>query len=208
MAYMTKLLVVDDHPCVRESISMLLPRKLGIEIVGGVGTLKEAVQLSAETHPDMVLLDMILPDGRPPETLDRLRQSERDMSIIVFTGSTDEQMILRALDRRPRGFINKLMDPLRIRDCIMTVAEGGTYYCKMASEIMERHHLVYPTLSTREMEVLRLVASGHSSKEIGAMLGLGTRTVESHRAAMMTKLQVNELASLIRIAIKMGLVDG
>lgn len=205
---MTKLLVVDDHPCVRESIAMMLPRKFGIEIVGGVGTLKEAVKVSSETRPDVVLLDMILPDGRPPETLDRLRQSERDMSIIVFTGSTDEQMILRALDRHPRGFINKLMDPARIRECIMTVAEGGTYYCKMAAEILDRHQRLYSTLTAREMEVLRLVASGHSSKEVGALLGLGTRTVESHRAAMMTKLQVNELASLIRIAIKMGLVDG
>lgn len=205
--FMTKLLVVDDHPCVRDSISMLLPSGSGIEIVAEAGNLQEAVEATAQFDPDIVLLDLILPDGKPPITFESLRRVKSNVRIIVITGSTDEQTILRALDCKPNGFVNKMLDPLKIRECILAVASGQTFYCNLAAEILRRRDELTLKLTPREMEVLKLVAAGHSSKEIGTMLSLGTRTIESHRAALMTKLQVTELASLVRAAIKMGLIE-
>lgn len=204
---MIRLVIADDHPIVRAGLVGLLDDEPGFEVVGEAADGQAAVAVVERCRPDVVLMDLRMPvlDGVGATT--RLVQSGTDARILILTTYESDDQILAAIEAGASGYLLKAAPQEEIVAGIRSVAEGQTALSpQVAVRLVERMRQPTPTLSDRELEVLRLVAAGRSNKQIAADLGIGESTVKTHLLRMFDKLGVGDRTRAVTLAMERGLI--
>jgi two-component system, NarL family, invasion response regulator UvrY len=201
--------LVDDHAVVREGYRRLLERDQHLLVVGEASNADEAMRLDAKLRPDVIVLDIALPGVSGIEALRRIRSRRPDACVLMFSMHTDGIYATRAIDAGARGFVSKASAPDLLVAAVRCVAAGQRYLSpdvesSMAKQSSDANH-VAEALSTRELEVLRLLTQGYGVEEIGERLGVSPKTAANHQSAIKQKLGANNALQLILIAQQYGL---
>jgi len=208
------VLLVDDHPIVRKGVSSSLSKHANIRIAAEAADGKEAIRLAREVKPDVVLMDMDMPQMDGLAVTQTLRAEMPRVKIVILSMHRHTDTILRTLQSGASGYVLKDAQPEQLMQAIETVHGGGTFYSPdIASVVISQ--LVHGggegpstmNITNREREVLICIAEGLSNKEIAMRLGVGVRTVETHRERIMRKLNIHSVAGLTRFAIANGLIS-
>ena len=204
-----RILLVDDHPLMRRGMRDLLAMEDDLLPVGEAGTGEEALRLVDELDPDLILLDLNMPGMDGLETLQRLREAKVDARIILFTVSDDQSHVLEALRQGADGYLLKdfVLDELL---CALSTVLRGERYLSPRIRHMEidstSKRNVGKLLTARQLEILRLVASGKTTKEIARNLSISPKTVEFHRSRLMERTGANDVTGLTRFALQNGVL--
>ena len=210
------ILLVDDHKIMRDGIRAILKHSEEFKVVGEAETGADAVQVCKRLLPDIVLMDIGLPGLNGIEATAEVLRHCPETRVIVLSMYDDEHSVVSAIRSGARAFVLKKASDNDLLDALRTVAKGGSYLSPQVSDRLlnriQRGDLeskpvpsALEGLSPRELQVLRLVAEGKTSKEIAVMLDLGLQTVRSYRKTMMKKLNVNNVAGLTQLALAAGL---
>lgn len=207
-----RILVADDHPVVRDGLVAMLSTLPDFSVVGEASTGTEVVQKAALLKPDVVLLDLEMPDMNGVEALQQMRAERPDVQVLVFTAFDSDELIVRAVQAGAQGYLLKGAPRHEIFQAIRVVSAGGSLLQPMvASRLMQRmskaddQPSVEP-LTDREMQVLGLLAQGKSNKEIAAALSISERTVKFHVSSIMGKLGAGNRTEAVTVAAHRGLV--
>jgi two-component system response regulator NreC len=205
------VVIADDHTVVRQGLRLLIDNEDGLQVVAEAGTVPDAERLSRAHRPSVLVLDLNMPGGSSLEAIPRLRDTARDTAIVVLTMQDDPAFARQALQAGALGFVLKEAADEELLEAIRLAASGDTYLnprlgARMAAAPAEPSGPP-DDLSEREVEVLRLIALGHTNSEIAEQLFLSTRTVETHRAHIQQKIRRTTRAELVRYALEHGLVD-
>jgi DNA-binding NarL/FixJ family response regulator len=208
---MIRILLADDHNVVRKGLRGTLEEYDGWMVCGEASNGREAVRLALELKPDIVVLDLTMPELNGIEATRQIKKSLPQAEILIFTMHETEEMILSAFEAGARGFVLKSDDELELVEAIKVVSRHKTFFTPVASEAL-LDNLLRPSmrdsvLTDREREVVQLLAEGRSNKEVAAALDISVKTVETHRAAIMRKLEIDSIADLVRYAIRNHLID-
>ncbi len=209
-----RVLLADDHTLVRAGIRGLLQGLEGVEVVGEAGDGQEAVRLAESLRPDVVLLDVGMPGLNGLEVAGRIGAFDASIRVVILSMHSSEEYVLRALRAGCAGYLLKASAVSELEVAVRAVARGETYLSPAVSKRVVDDYVSrtggaadpLDALTPRQREVLQLAAEGLSSKEIAQRLGLSYRTVEAHRAQLMERLGVHDLAGLVRFAVRVGLV--
>lgn len=202
-----RVLIADDHALVRAGIRALLEKMNGITVVGEAGKVSEAIELVGQLTPDLLLLDLTMPESSGFDVLHHCTSEFPDIRVIVLTVHEPSEYAMRALNEGAAGFILKSAASTELDQAIQTVMRGEVYFRKPLIERKDTKKELLDSLSPRQREVLRLIAKGKTTKQIGHILTISAKTVESHRAQLMERLNIHDVAGLVRFAISVGLVD-
>jgi DNA-binding NarL/FixJ family response regulator len=167
------------------------------------------MKVCGSCRPDLLILDLVLPCISGMEVLRRVRKDLPQTRILVFSGACNSAVIKEALRERPHGYVEKLEGLKILKEAISTIVQGGSYYGAAASHLLSRAEGGTPAengLSPREREILQMIAEGRSSKQISGLLDVALKTVENHRANLMAKLNMHDVATLTRYAAGRGMV--
>jgi DNA-binding NarL/FixJ family response regulator len=205
----THLLLADDHPMVRQGLRVLL-EQAGMVVLGEAADGLEALQLAHTHQPEVAILDIAMPHLNGLETARRLRETVPQTKSILLTMHTDEPYVCAALQAGVVGYVVKTQAATDLVQAIHTVVQGALYVSPWVMTAVVQAYvrgtpLPRDPLTSREREVVQRIAEGQTTKEIAADLGLGVKTVESHRINLMRKLDIHETATLVRYAIRRGL---
>lgn len=206
---MIRILVVDDHPVVREGLIASLEDDPGFQVVGSAGSAEEAVRLAAAQRPDIILLDLELPGMGGLEAIPHLAAAHAGARVLVLTAYDTDERVLGAIRSGAGGYLLKGASLEEIARAIRTVHGGESYLQpRIASKVVA---LLHPSkrpaaLTDREREVLRLVAAGRSNKQIARQLGITERTVKFHVTSIMNKLGADNRAQAVALAAERGLM--
>ncbi|AKF07735.1 LuxR C-terminal-related transcriptional regulator [Sandaracinus amylolyticus] len=204
----TKLLIVDDQTIFRDMLVEWLAARDGIEIVGAFSTTNEASQTLATRDVDVLLLDVGLPGESGLAFLRRLAPG-RPKRVVLVTAHEEPWVLEQAVSSRAHAIVMKGAPLSDLATAIDRVVAGETFYCRRTAELLRRHAArrePAAELTSREREILALVARGATSREIADALGIREKTVQNHRANLMQKLDIHDVASLTRFALAHGLV--
>jgi two-component system response regulator NreC len=213
----TKLLLVDDHEVVRSGLRMLLEGETDIQIVGEAASAAEALQRVLELGPDVVLMDIGLPDLSGIEAARRIKRERPETAIVALTIHEDEEYFFKMLEAGALGYVPKRAAPDELLTAIRLAAEGQVYlYPSMAKLLVndflsgteragKQEHL--DGLTDREQEVLAHLADGATNTEIGETLGISPKTVARHRENIMHKLNLHSRTELVKYAIRKGIIE-
>jgi DNA-binding NarL/FixJ family response regulator len=208
-----RVLLADDHALVRAGLRRLLEGIAGVEVVGEAGDGHEALQSAESLQPHVTLLDIGMPGLNGLEVASRLAHHSPAMRVIILSMHNSEEYVLRALRAGCAGYLLKGSAVSELEIAVRAVARGDTYLSPAVSkqvvdEYVGRTGATSPldVLTPRQREILQLVAEGHTSKAIAQRLGLSFKTVEAHRAQIMERLNLHDLAGLVRFAVRAGLV--
>ena len=200
-----RVLLVDDHFMIRMGLASALEREKGITVVAQAGDGAEALAAYAKELPDVVVMDGRLPDRHGSVVTREIIERWPDARVLMLSIEETEEDIHRAVDAGACGYISKTIARALIVEAIRTVAAGGQYFSDaLAAKLFERRRR--KSVSTRELEVLRLIATGRSNKEIAADLGLSETTVKTHVAHLMEKLDAPDRTRVIIAALERGLI--
>lgn len=213
---MIRVLLAEDHVMVRAGLQALLERAKDIKVVGEASNGQEAIELAVAHQPDVLILDIMMPRLNGIQAAEHIRNLKLGVKILFVSMYSDTGLVRQALQTGAKGYILKTSAGEELLQAIRTVAKGETYLGENIPAIALENTL-HPTtkqvnnplsaLSPREKEILQLIAEEHTSGEIAKILSISEKTVEKHRANMMEKLQVRNLAGLVRLAIKHGVID-
>jgi DNA-binding NarL/FixJ family response regulator len=209
-----RVMVADDHPIVREGLSAVLSNQADLKVVGAAGSAAETLRMARELRPDVVLLDLSLPDGSGADLVSPLLTDLPELRILVFTAYDADERILTAVRAGARGYLLKGAPGEEIARAVRTVHSGGAYFSPGAAASLLAAlsaHSTYPVarggdLTARERDVLRLVAEGLPNKQIARRLGITERTVKFHLSSVLRKLDAASRAQAAVIATQRGLV--
>jgi DNA-binding NarL/FixJ family response regulator len=210
-----RILVVDDHPIVREGLVSVLADEPDFEVVGASGSAEEALDLAERLHPDVLLLDLELPGMSGIEALSHLARRAPQVRVLVFTAYDADEQVFGAIRAGARGYLLKGASAGEIARAVRTVHGGGSHLePHVAARVLDE--LSTPTarrgggggggLSERELQVLRLVASGQANKEIARQLAIAERTAKFHVSSLMNKLGAGNRAQVVALAVQRGLL--
>ena len=206
-----RLLIVDDHSVVREGLRAFLRLQEGIEVVGEAASADEAVSVAARASPDVVLLDLVMPEGDGIGAIRRLLEVAPGVRVLVLTSFADDAQIFAAIAAGAAGYLLKDVDPQALADGIRDVHAGRpALHASVAARLMRRSGSPRPTsdhLTPRERDVLRLVVEGLANKQIAQRLGIGEKTIKTHVSRVLAKLGVTDRTQAAVLAIREGLVD-
>jgi two-component system, NarL family, response regulator NreC len=208
-----RVLVVDDHAVVRAGLRRVLDAEGDIETVGEAANAERAVFEALEAHPDVVLMDVVMPGKTGIEGMPALLQALPDVKVLMLSMQDDPRYVREAFEAGASGYVLKEAADTDVVDAVRAVAAGERYVHPalgarlVAAESEERKRAESDPLSEREREVLRLLALGHTNQEIAAHLYISVRTAETHRAHIMQKLGLSSRAELVRYALDHGLVE-
>jgi two-component system, NarL family, response regulator NreC len=209
-----RILIVDDHAVVRSGLRLLLEAEEDLEPVGEAGSAREAVFEARTLKPDVILLDVVMPDGSGLEIIPTLLHERAETKVLVLSMQDDPQYVRQAFAAGASGYVLKEAADTEVVAAVREVARGGRYVHPelgarlVAADTDERRRAEEDPLSEREREVLRLLALGHTNQEIAKQLYISVRTAETHRAHIMQKLRLSSRAELVRYALAQGLLEG
>ncbi|MBI2940385.1 MAG: response regulator transcription factor [Chloroflexi bacterium] len=211
-----RILLADDHAIVRAGLRLLLESQPDLEVVGEAADGRETVQRVRELHPDVVVMDIAMPDLNGLEATRRIKQDDPQVQILALTMHENERYFFQMIHAGASGYVVKGAPPSDFLQAVRSVHQGQAYlYPSLAKKLLEEYlssrarddREVSDDLTDREREVLRLIAEGKTGKEIAELLTLSVHTVERHRQNIMGKLQLHNRAELTRYAIRKGLID-
>ncbi|MGN6215946.1 MAG: response regulator [Solirubrobacterales bacterium] len=202
------VVLADDHPVVRSALKALLEGQEDLEVVGEAGDIASARATVAELEPQVLVLDVNMPDGLAVDAVADLRAQAPGTAIVLLTMERDLTLARRALDAGVGGYLFKDSAHLELIEAVRAAAAGKRHLAPaVAAGLKDEGVENRPALSPREAEVLKLMALGHTNREIGAQLSLSVRTVETHRAHIQQKLGLSSRPELTRYALANGLID-
>ena len=210
------LFLVDDHEVVRTGLRMLLSNEDDVVIVGEAGTAREAIDGVGKTKPNVVLMDIGLPDISGIEATQKIKSQYPDMAIVALTIHEDEEYFFRMLDAGASGYIPKRAAPEELLTAIRSAAKGEVYLYPSMAKLLVKDYLTQERtingsssldgLTERESEVLKHLAEGESNNEIAEILVISPKTVARHRENIMRKLNLHSRSELVRYAIRKGII--
>jgi two-component system response regulator NreC len=209
----TRVLIVDDHAVVRSGLRLVLEAEEDVEPVGEAGTAREAVFQNRALKPDVILLDVVMPDQSGLDVIPTLLHERPEAKVLVLSMQDDPQYVKQAFAAGASGYVLKEAADKEVVAAVREVASGGRYVHPelgarlVAAETDAAKRAEADPLSDREREVLRLLALGHTNQEIAKQLYISVRTAETHRAHIMQKLRLSSRAELVRYALAQGLLE-
>ncbi len=207
-----RILLADDHAVVRQGFKMILGAQPDFEIVGEAGNGREAVELAENLKPDIVVMDVSMPELNGIEATRRLSTSVPHCRVVALSMHKDNVYVREILRAGARGYLLKDSESADVVSAVRAVAQGEGYISPAVSNAVlgdYRKHVTNPIdlLSSREREVLQMLAEGKTNKEIAVVLNLSVYTVDAHRGRIMEKLNVHSINELVRFAVRNGLID-
>jgi DNA-binding NarL/FixJ family response regulator len=220
------VLIADDHLLVRAGVKSLLEKMKEVEVIGEASNGREALNLLKENKPDLLLLDISMPELNGLDVAQRVRQESPDSRIIILSMHNHEEYVLQALRSGASGYLLKDAAPNELEIAINAVMKNEIYLSPAISKHLVGDYLrrienlqgdtdnhtseksnPYQQLTSRQREILQLIAEGNSTKEIAEKLFISVKTVETHRMQIMERLNIRDIAGLVRYAIKMGIIS-
>ncbi len=213
------VLIVDDHPLFREGLKSLLARHSSFEVIGEAGNGNDGLKKAKKLMPDLVVMDISLPDQSGIEVTGKIRSLLPETRVIVLSMHTKIDYITEAFRQGATGYVVKESATEKLMECLELVSKGEYFVdsslsqrvVKSLLESDEKERKItddgYNTLTPREQQVMRLIAEGHSTKQIAENLFISAKTVENHRSNIMSKLEVHTIMELVRYAARLGLID-
>lgn len=208
-----RILIADDHIVLRQGLKALLDSNREWEVVAEASDGFEVIPLVEEHKPDILVLDLSMPNLGGVETLNRLSKLDCGPPVLVLSAHIDERSVGEAVDAGAKGYIPKSSSSEELEFAISSVAKGQTYISPSVCDALLSYRSSgaesspLASLSSREREVLKLLAEGKPNRDVAKILHISPRTIDSHRANIMKKLDVSSNAELVSLAIKQGLVD-
>jgi DNA-binding NarL/FixJ family response regulator len=212
-----RILLADDHNIMRRGLRLLLERQPGFEVVAEAADGREAAERAEATHPDIAVLDIAMPNMSGIEAAQRIRALLPQAAIVILSMHSDESYVLRALKAGAKGYLLKDSAESDLIDAIKAVSEGKAFFSPEISKILVEDYVrdmrkrgaedSYELLTSREREILHLLAEGKSNKDIATLLDLSLYTVETHRRNLQDKLNLHSLAELILYAVRKGVIS-
>ncbi len=213
----TRLLLVDDHAVVRMGLRMLLENEVDFELVGEAESASEAINLTGKLDPDVVLMDIGLPDMSGIDAAREIKRLWPRIAVVALTIHEDEEYFFKMLEVGASGYVPKRAAPEELISAIRTAASGEVYLYPSLAKLLVRDYLSQPQperggqglddLTPREQEVLTHLAEGESNSEIGDVLGISPKTVARHRENIMNKLNLHTRSELVKYAIRKGIIQ-
>ena len=214
---MCRILIADDHEVVREGMRALIEHEPGWEVCGIATNGQQAVETAKELKPEVVVLDMAMPELDGLEALRQIKRALPNTEVVIFSAHHSEDVIEQLFDAGAKSYIQKSDAGRHLVAAIKSLAEHKPFFTPEISQILFAKFLTGHTckkqsglehcLTAREREIVRLLAEGHSNKEIASSLGISIRTTETHRAVLMRKLDIESLAALVRYAIRNNIIE-
>ncbi len=212
-----RLLMVDDHEIVRAGLRMLLQSQPDIEIVGEADNGRDAVAKAKSLTPDIVLMDISLPDMDGFEATRQIKRAAPNVAILALTMHESDEYFFKMLNAGASGYVPKKAAPTDLVTAIHTIRDGGVFLYPSLAKSLVRDYMgraseagakeALDGLTDREQEVLKLIADGLTNQEIADQLTISVKTVERHRANIMSKLNLHSRTELVKYAIRKGLID-
>jgi DNA-binding NarL/FixJ family response regulator len=208
-----RLLIADDHGVVRGGLRLLLDRQPDMEVVGEAGDGAEAVAEALAHRPDLAILDVAMPRLTGLQATREIKALAPEVDVLILSMHDDERYLFEALKAGAAGYVLKQKADQDLVDAVRAVARGESFLTNSATAALVREWMADASagprepLSPREQEVLKLIAEAHTNREIGEILGLSAKTVESHRGSILRKLGMRDRVELVRYAIRRGLVE-
>jgi DNA-binding NarL/FixJ family response regulator len=214
---MIRVLIAEDHLMVRAGIRALLEKAGDIHVLGEASNGQEAIEMAEQFKPDVLIMDIMMPRLNGIQAAEKMRDLRLPSNILLLSMYSDEGFVHQALQCGVKGYVLKSSVSDELLWAVRAVASGKTYLSSPISEVLVESTInphagpqdgdPLSSLSPREKEILQLIAEEYTSAEIGKMLFISEKTVEKHRARLMEKLSVRNLAGLVRVAVKFHLVD-
>ena len=206
-----RVLLADDHEVVRQGLKILLERE-GFSVVAEAANGHEAIKLCEANHPEVAVLDLGMPLLNGIDAAREITKAGSRTRVILLTMHAEDHLVLESLRSGVTGYLLKTRASDELVQAIRSVARGEMYLTRSVSEtvvkaFLAKEDLPGQLLSDRERQVLQLVAEGQTTKEIASMLGISVKTAESHRSNIMEKLDIHDVAGLVRYAIRAGIIQ-
>ncbi len=212
-----RILLADDHKVVRQGTRALLSTVPEWEIVGEADNGRDAVSLTSELKPDIVILDIGMPELNGLDATRQIKKKSPETEVLIFTGQETEELVHDVFDSGARSYIMKTDAADHLIDALKALSEHKHFFTSRISEIVFARYIQgkktvegapeKSRITDREREIVQLLAEGKSSKEIATILGISVRTVETHRAAIMKKLGLKSFSELIRYAVRNKIIE-
>jgi DNA-binding NarL/FixJ family response regulator len=209
-----RILLADDHTLVRAGIKMLLDAVPDFEVVAEAAAGSEAIRLAQELAPDIAVVDLAMPGVTGLQVVERLQDTNPEIRTLMLSMHSSEEHVIRALRIGARGYVLKNSAPDELESAIRAVLAGETWLpSQVSKQVLETYLARIRTadppnlLTVRQREVLKMIADGASTRDIGVALNISVKTVEAHRAQIMAKIDVHDVAGLIRYAIRHGISE-
>jgi DNA-binding NarL/FixJ family response regulator len=216
-----RVLIADDHEVLREGVQRIIEREPDMQVCGTAGTGREAVSQAEQLSPDVVLLDIGLPELNGLEAARQIRQILPKTEVLIFTAHETDELIKDSFQAGAKSFVLKSETSACLIEAIRSLSQHKPFYTEKASRVVFSRLLSCENrqgksadsrpsnnrLSQREREVIQLLAEGKTNREVASKLGINLRTAETHRASIMQKLQVESLAALVRYAVRNRIIE-
>jgi two-component system, NarL family, response regulator NreC len=212
-----RVLLADDHQLMRSGVRLMLERENDLSVVGEASDGREAVALAGSLKPDVVVMDIGMPNLNGTEAAHQMIQERPELAVVMLSMHSDESYVLRALKAGARGYLLKDSAEADLIKAVHVVAGGKSFFSPAVSKVLLDDYVrklkrsgtedAYDLLTPREREVLQLIAEGKSNKDIANLLNLSVYTVESHRSNLMEKLNMRGLPELILYAVRRGIIS-
>jgi DNA-binding NarL/FixJ family response regulator len=211
-----RILIADDHKIVREGLRMILQREQDMDVIAEADTGVQALSLSEKLVPDLVLLDVSMPEMNGIETTQRILEKLPETFVLILSMCAEKEFVVEALSAGAKGYLLKDCAATDLVVAIRNVAAGGIYLSQKVAALIVKEYIqrdpescLSPasSLSPREKEVLQLIANGKNTKEIAFSLNVSVKTVETYRQHVMKKLNLYSVADLVKYAIREGLIS-
>jgi DNA-binding NarL/FixJ family response regulator len=211
-----RILLADDHTVVRDGLRALLEKQPDMIVVGEAGDGRETVRLAEEQLPDVIVMDIAMPNMNGIEATRRITGSNPQTAVVILSMHQDESYVLRSLKAGAKGYL--LKDSLRsdVIEAIRSVAQGRSFLTRKVSRMLQEDYVrqmerrgvddSYDLLTGREREILQLIAEGRTNKEVATMLNISLTTVETHRTHILQKLGLHSIPELILYAVRKGII--
>lgn len=215
----TKILIVDDHEVVRDGLKNILTSLENITIAGEAGNGEDAVKMYSSLKPDLVIMDISMPGMNGIEATKVIKEKDPDARILILTMHDNQEYLNQIIRSGAKGFILKNTDKDELLEAVRTVSSGDNFFSKDISKLIIDNYIRTAKetekndgykevpLTKREIEILKLIASGYSNQEIANILYISYNTVDTHRKNIMHKLSIKNTAGLVRYAIEKGLIS-
>jgi DNA-binding NarL/FixJ family response regulator len=213
----TRILLADDHGIVRKGLRFLLERQPDMEVVGEAKDGREAVRLSEELHPAIVIMDIAMPTLNGIDATAQIVKRDPKIGVIILSMHSDESYLVRVLTAGAKGYLLKDVAEMDLVRAVQAVAQGKSFFSPQISQALLEDYMrqlnqrglqdSYDLLTDREKEILQLLAEGKSNKEVAALLDLSVYTIETHRANLMQRLGLHSTAEIVLYAVRKKIIS-